>query len=213
MWLLRPMERGQMARLCAALALGLVLCAGAQAALGWSRAQLAAGQAVCADTLRLHVRADSDSVLDQSLKLRVRDTVLALADRACPSADKAEALAWAAQNLPGIELAAQSTLAGLGAPCEVRAALVNMYFGAAQYPGAALPSGRYDALRLELGDADRTGKNWWCVLYPGLCRTACGGYAQRAENDLVCGEYIVRFRLVDWWQQRAAREDEPLLAL
>ena len=29
------------------------------------------------------------------------------------------------------------------------------------------PSGNYEALRVELGDAD--GHNWWCVLYPSLC--------------------------------------------
>ena len=55
-------------------------------------------------------------------------------------------------------------------------------------------------LRGELGENDRSGKNWWCVLYPSLCRAACGSYALPQENDLICGEYIVRFRLVDWVQ-------------
>ena len=55
------------------------------------------------------------------------------------------------------------------------------------------------------------GRNWWCVLYPGLCRSACGSYAQPAENDLVCGEYILRLRLVEWVQQRTARREDVVL--
>ena len=49
------------------------------------------------------------------------------------------------------------------------------------------------------------------MLYPGLCRSACGGYARPAENDLVCGEYILRLRLVEWVQQRTARREDVVL--
>ena len=88
-----------------------------------------------------------------------------------------------------------------------------MYFSAAQYPGGRLPAGRYDALRITLGANARSGKNWWCVLYPGLCRSACGGYARPAENDLVCGGYVVRFWLVDRVQAlTACRADRTLFS-
>ena len=88
-----------------------------------------------------------------------------------------------------------------------------MYFAATRYQNAILPAGRYDALRLTLGENDRRGKNWWCVLYPGLCRAACGSYALPQENDLICGEYIVRFRLVDWVQSVCSdRADRTLLS-
>ena len=88
-----------------------------------------------------------------------------------------------------------------------------MYFAATRYQNAALPAGRYDAVRLTLGENDRSGKNWWCVLYPGLCRAACGSYALPQENDLICGEYIVRFRLVDWVQSVCSdRTDRTLLS-
>ena len=55
---------------------------------------------------------------------------------------------------------------------------------------------------------------WWAVPlmgYPGLCRSACGGYVQPEENDLVCGDYILRFRLVDWWHRHTARRDPVVL--
>ena len=66
-----------------------------------------------------------------------------------------------------------------------------------------------EALRIDLGAGK--GRNWWCVLYPGLCRSACGSYARPAENDLVCGEYILRLRLVEWVQQRTARREDVVL--
>ena len=86
-----------------------------------------------------------------------------------------------------------------------------MYFDTTRYSTGILPAGRYLALRIDLGGNARHGKNWWCVLYPGLCRSACGGYARPAENDLVCGNYILRLRLVEWAQQRTARREDVVL--
>ncbi len=177
----------------------------------WGRAQLDTGAALCADTLRFHIRAESDSLLDQSAKLRVRDAILTYADASCTASDKAGTLHWAVQNLPQLQLTAQQTLAGMGLSTPVRVRLVKMYFARTQYRDSALPAGRYDAVRIELGDTAHYGKNWWCVLYPGLCRSACGGYALPAENDLVCGEYIIRFKLVDWWQSVTVEKKDVVL--
>lgn len=204
-------KRREMAVWCASLLGALALCALLSAGLGWGRMQLDTGRVLAGDTLRLHIRADSDSLLDQSAKLAVRDVLLALTDTACPRQDKTAALSWAARNLPHFELTAQQTLSALGIHTPVKASLVNMYFDTRQYADAALPAGRYDALRIDIG-ADRTGQNWWCVLYPGLCRSACGGYALPEENDLVCGEYLIRFRLVEWWNERTAPRGDILLA-
>ena len=168
------LTRSQMALLCLGLFLALALC-GAWQTFAWGRTQLDTGALVCADTLRLHIRAESDSIASQSAKLHVRDAVLAYLDTACP----------------------------------VRVQLVNMYFDTRRYASGTLPAGRYDALRIDLGAGK--GRNWWCVLYPGLCRSACGSYAQPAENDLVCGEYILRFKVVEWVQQRTARREDVVL--
>ncbi len=206
----RPMTGRQMAAAGLLLSLCLLLCGAASALWGWQEAQREAGAAVCADTLRLHIRADSDSLADQSAKLAVRDAVLAYTDAACPAHDKAGALQWAAAHLPQLQLRAAQTLGALGVHVPVRVRLVEMYFHAASYGSSALPAGRYDAVRIELGANPRHGKNWWCVLYPGLCRSACGGYALPEENDLVCGEYILRFRAVDLWNRWTARREDTI---
>jgi stage II sporulation protein R len=204
----KMLSRRQMQHLCICLALGLLLCSLWQAA-AWGRTQLHTGDAVCADTLRLHIRAASDSVADQSAKLRVRDAVLAVMQQ-CPAQSAPEARAWAAGRLLQFQLAAQRALAAQSIRAPVRVYLVNMYFPARRYPTGQLPAGRYDAVRIDIGSGG--GRNWWCVLYPGLCSFAQGGYALPAENDLVCGQYILRFRLVDWAHRLTARRQTVLLA-
>lgn len=204
----KPLSHRQMQLLCASLCLGLLLCTAGQI-LCWGRTQLQAGQALCADTLRLHIRAQSNSAADQSAKLRVRDAVLECMAR-CPAQSEPEARAWAAENLLAFQLAAQHALAAQGLHTPVQVQLVNMYFARRQYPGGSLPAGRYDAVRITLGSGK--GRNWWCVLYPGLCSFAQGGYAKPEENDLVCGQYILRFKLVDLAHRLTARRTDTLLA-
>ena len=102
---LKPLSVRQMRLLCASLLAGFALC-GALQGLCWGRTQLNAGAALCADTLRLHIRAASDAVADQSAKLRVRDAVLAVMQQ-CPAQSAPEARAWAAGRLLQFQLAAQ----------------------------------------------------------------------------------------------------------
>ena len=199
-----------MAVWCATLALALALCLGLQGALCWGRTQLATGAALSADTLRLHIRAATDSIADQTDKLAVRDAVLAYLDAACTASTQPEAVHWAAAHLPQLEQTARAALAARGSFAPVRVQLVEMYFATTHYAAGSLPAGRYPALRIDLGAAK--GRNWWCVLYPGLCRSACGGYALPAENDLVCGEYLLRFKCVETWQRwTASRRDKILI--
>ena len=204
----KMLSRRQMQHLCICLALGLLLCSLWQAA-AWGRTQLHTGDAVCADTLRLHIRAASDAVADQSAKLRVRDAVLACLDAACPAGNQTDARSWAARNLFTLQLAARHALARCGVNAPVQVQLVNMYFPARQYPGGCLPAGRYDAVRITIGSG--SGQNWWCVVYPPLCTTACADMERVAIDAGLDGNdvklireeegYILRFRAVELWQR------------
>lgn len=205
------LTRTQMLTLCLALLGGLFLAWAA----GWWDTQQQTGEALRADTIRLHVRADSDSVLDQTCKLAVRDALLELTQRLYQdTSNAAEARTLAARHLVDIQWTAQQTLARLGAARAVRVSLVNTYFDTTHYGSFSLPAGRYDAVRVDIGAPDSYGRNWWCVLYPGLCTTACGSYDDPAENDLICGDYILRLRVVELWQQLTAdRRDKTLVTL
>lgn len=156
--------------------------------------------AVRADTLRLHIRAASDSVADQNAKLRVRDAVLELTERLYGGAQTAQqAKQTAARCLPRIALCARHALWQQGCRQTVRVFLTNMYFSTSIYNEYTLPAGTYDALRIEIGAG--AGQNWWCCLYPQICLAACsGGYDTPEEQRLVVGQYELRLRLAEWWQ-------------
>ena len=181
----RMLTRSQMALLCLGLFLALALC-GAWQAFAWGRTQLDTGALVCADTLRLHIRAESDSIASQSAKLHVRDAVLAYLDTACPAQSKPEAIAWAAQHLFELQLTARHALAQLNIRTPVRVQLVNMYFATRRYGSGTLPAGRYDALRIQISVPEKAATGGACstracaalpaAAMPGLPKTTlCAG--------------------------------------
>lgn len=125
--------------------------------------------------LRLHVIADSDDPADQSVKLKVRDAVLAAAQELLARcADAEEAWQMLNDHLSDFLTAAADRLESLGCdPCvSVQAGVFE--FPDRDYGGVTLPAGEYRALRVIIGSGQ--GQNWWCVLYPNLCLPSENGY-------------------------------------
>lgn len=176
-------------------ALGLVLTLALTLMAG--QAYRTACAAVCRDTLRLHILANSDTVEDQLLKFKVRDAVLAAMPDLLPATEnKAQAVAAVQKALPALQMTAQGALRTAHSDLPVQLRLETYDFPPKDYGDFALPGGAYTALRIELGAA--AGHNWFCVLYPGLCVSASAPrYETPAENAIVFGKYEVRFALVD----------------
>ena len=131
---------------------------------------------------RLHILANSNSEADQTLKLKVRDAVLAEVPELfgdCQS--KSEAEAAAAQNMPQILETAKRTLSENDCEYGVSAEICEMYFDDRTYGDIVMPSGNYSALRITIGDAK--GKNWWCVMFPSLCLPAAMDFEGLAEES------------------------------
>jgi stage II sporulation protein R len=140
------------------------------------------------NVVRLHILANSDNEADQRLKLQVRDRVLK--DSAAifkGSYTKAEAEAAARLYLPMIEAAAKDEIAARGYAYPVKAKLVNMHFESRSYGETVFPAGRYDAVRLEIGEAK--GQNWWCVMFPPMCLPAA---EEKPAEPLPVEEKIAR---------------------
>ena len=74
---------------------------------------------------------------------------------------------WAKSHLNDIEMVAEEEIEKAGSDYEVRAEVTNCAFPQKVYGDVTFPAGYYDALRIEIGEAE--GQNWWCVLYPNLC--------------------------------------------
>ncbi len=157
------------------------------------------------DVMRIHILANSDSAADQSLKLAVRDRVLEACSRyydGCSGKD--EALDITRSHIGEIEAAAEREIRRRGFDYPVSARIVTDDFDTRFYGSFTMPAGRYDALRLTIGDG--AGKNWWCVMYPSLCVGAASADDMKEELDR--GEYRVvtsdrfdfRFRLVEYFE-------------
>ena len=152
---------------------------------------------VRADTIRLHVLANSDTIEDQLLKLDVRDAILDALPAAVTAAATPQQAAQALRTaLPQLQRAADLALHQAHSAQRAAVRLETADFAARAYGSFALPGGAYTALRVELGDAQ--GHNWFCVLYPALCVAgATAEYPTPQENALVFGRYEVRFALWD----------------
>ena len=125
--------------------------------------------------VRLHILANSDSELDQQLKLRVRDAVLASSDELFePYSSSEEAEEALSGQLDKIKAIADSTLAENG--CDDR---TSMDIDRREYGEYTVPAGRYTALRITIGEGK--GLNWWCVMYPPLC-VPCAGVDMTDEE-------------------------------
>lgn len=164
----------------------------------WAQARQ---QSISAGLVRLHVIAASDEQTEQDLKLRVRDAVLEYLEpklRGVESAHDAREIIGA--ELKGIGQAAAAVSEGRS----VTVSLGEESYPTREYAAFTLPAGRYESLRVILGEGQ--GHNWWCVVFPPLCLSAaeCEQVQQVMSQEdyaLITGEdsYEIRFRLVELW--------------
>lgn len=162
--------------------------------------------------LRLHVLANSDSQADQTLKLKVRDRVLAEAELLLPESASAEEAAETLEaHLGQLAAAGAQVVAEEGYDYSVSASLEETWFPTKEYEDFALPAGQYQALRIVIGEGG--GQNWWCVIFPPLClgsvtestqETAQKAGLSEQQVALLTGEsegYVVKFKVMELWEQ------------
>lgn len=124
--------------------------------------------------LRIHIRAHSNETRAQDVKYKVRDAVVDyLTPIVADCTTKEIAMRKIAQNLQGIQTAANNVLQAQGVSYGAQASLKKENFPTRIYGEYTLPSGEYTALIISLGAGQ--GDNWWCVVYPPLCFVAPAG--------------------------------------
>ncbi|MBE6927992.1 MAG: stage II sporulation protein R [Ruminococcaceae bacterium] len=161
-------------------------------------------QGIAEKTIRLHVLAASDSEEDQKHKLVVRDAVLAKVDEltaGCADVDSAKQIIQS--NLAQIRLAAQTV-----SQEKIEVSFGDKGFDTRVYDHFTLPAGTYSSLTVRIGAAE--GRNWWCVVFPSLCKAATtdafeqcaevGGLDDRERALITGGEetYKLRFKTLQW---------------
>jgi len=131
--------------------------------------------------LRIHIRANSNSEVDQEVKYLVKEEIVkSITPLVAEMKSKAIAEEKLRQNLEFISSVATKVLNKNGFNYKAKAKLNNELFPTRVYGSVTLESGYYDALIVELGEAK--GDNWWCVIYPPLCFTGSGtDYCYRSK--------------------------------
>lgn len=184
------------------------LLIGLACAMLWASALGAEQDALADKVVRLHVVANSDSEADQTLKLQVRDAILADAASELAGLSREEALEQLTQDLPRLGKIAAQTVGEQGYDYPVTVSLKEERFPTKRYDDFALPAGEYMALRVQIGSGE--GHNWWCVVFPPLCMGSVEEAAELDDRDraLITGEtegYVVKFRAMELWEEFKAR--------
>ena len=162
--------------------------------------------------VRLHIVANSESVHDQNVKLKVRDAVIDAQSEIFVDGIKKELTNEEKKKLLDVTIQVlNKEEVGYGAKVETG----KFYFPTKKYENITLPAGNYDAVKVVLGNAE--GQNWWCVMYPPLCftKSAVGQADEKSLNilkeSLTEFEYeiisqesiktVPAFKLVETWQK------------
>ncbi|MCH5185312.1 MAG: stage II sporulation protein R [Oscillospiraceae bacterium] len=120
------------------------------------------------NVIRLHITAESDSDIDQAVKLKVRDRITSdMAPVLSAAGSKEESEKLVMENMDRIRAAANDELMKNGMSYTAECFLGRSRFPVKTYGDITFPPGEYTALRIILGSGE--GKNWWCVMYPPLC--------------------------------------------
>lgn len=118
--------------------------------------------------LRIHIRANSNDSIDQSVKYKVKESIV---EYMTPWLDgvksKESAMEILQDHIGSMKAVADSTLSKNGYTYKSRVSLRQEEFPARTYGELTLDRGVYDALIIELGSGE--GDNWWCVVFPPLC--------------------------------------------
>ena len=129
------------------------------------------------DYLRVHIRANSNCELDQSVKYLVKDRVVDFITPYLIGCDtKQKSIDIITLLIDDIEDECNKVLVKNGFGYNVSARIDKEYFPTRSYSNLTLEEGVYDALIIELGSG--CGDNWWCIIYPPLC------FVNKSENKV-----------------------------
>lgn len=131
--------------------------------------------------IRLHIIANSNSEVDQNLKINLKNAILENFNFDEYENDLNLAREQISKNLSKIENFSQNFVKNEGFDYPVKAKLEQTNFNTRCYENFSLPAATYEALKIEIGKAK--GRNWWCVFVPAMCVPAAKA-KQKIKNVL-----------------------------
>lgn len=170
-----------------------------------------AAKSVREDVVRLHILANSDSTVDQEVKLKVRDALLKKNTSLLTKGVNTEnAPLYFEVSKDELLKTAQKVLKENGFDYGAVITLEKEYFETREYGELTFPAGEYTALKVVLGEGK--GHNWWCVMFPPLCVPAADGietnektadYLSDNGEKIVSGgnKFVVKFKLLEIYEE------------
>lgn len=148
-------------------------------------------QQVKTEYLRIHIRANSNSEIDQTVKYKIKEILVDyLTPYLAEAKTKENAQKILSNKLKDIQKVCDKELKNQGFTYSSNAKLRNEKFPTRVYDNLTLESGYYDALIVELGSG--TGDNWWCVVYPPLCFTTSNAkYEYKSKIKEIIEKFFV----------------------
>lgn len=151
---------------------------------------------------RLHILANSNSTEDQNTKLMLKNFILENSEDFIGGKTLDEAINNAKNNRNEITEMCNEYLKSIGIDYKVAVSVVKEYFKTRVYDDFTLPAGKYNSLKIELGEAK--GHNWWCIVFPSVCLSACtesmNDYLNEDEMKLVSNTYSPKFKVVEIYE-------------
>jgi stage II sporulation protein R len=173
---------------------------------------------IAENVIRFHVVAHDDSPQEQALKDKVRNSILEeFANTLSDSRDIVKTRTHFYEILPALQEHAETVVRRSGYEHKVTAQIASVFFPTQYYGKIAFPPGNYEAVQIIIGDGD--GQNWWCLMFPPLCYVdmtttdeanqllsetlSDESFRLLTHQESNSPELVVRFRIVEWWQNRS----------
>lgn len=166
---------------------------------------------IAKQVIRFHIRANSDTREDQTEKMLVKNEVVAYLQPLMARATSIEEGREILKNEQEMIKATAENVLKTTSNRTVHVFLTKEKFPMKQYGDMTFPPGEYEALRIDIGQAE--GHNWWCVMYPSLCFIE-ESYAivpseskQKLQSVLTEEDYETlkpeyRLKIVDWIKEK-----------
>ena len=165
--------------------------------------------AIYADTLRVHILANSDEEIDQDLKIKIRNRILEKYSSVLVGVEDMEtARAIISERTENIREDVDSWILEEGFSYTSTVELGCEWYDTREYESFTLPAGYYTSLRVILGEGE--GKNWWCVMFPPLCLDIATSakapeYSAAEEKLIGRGKYSVKFKLLELCEEAVSK--------
>lgn len=120
------------------------------------------------EIIRFHVIANSDSLEDQNLKLKVKNKIIEYLYAYLKSSKSIEeSRKILTDKMNEVRVISENVIKDNNYNYDIKLELSKENFPDKTYGNILLPQGEYEAFRIIIGNGQ--GKNWWCVMFPPLC--------------------------------------------